>query len=96
MWCGNLNSNESKKMKDIPLNKRERSIIVYLSGYVVSNVYRKIRNSNLWESDASQEKLALLTAGKAVKFQMSAMNWSTQRIEEVCGTQMTMLLEFSW
>ena len=52
-------------MKDIPLNKRERSIIVYLSGYVVSNLYRKIRNSNLWESDASQEKLALLTAGKA-------------------------------
>ena len=28
-------------------------------------MYRKIRNSNLWESDASQEKLALLTAGKA-------------------------------
>ena len=59
-----LNSNESKNMNAIPLSKRERTIIVYLSGYVISNVYRKIRKSKLWESDTSQEKLALLTAGK--------------------------------
>ena len=47
------------------ISKREASIIAYLSGYVFSNIYRKIRNSNLVNSVAAQEKLALLKAGRS-------------------------------
>ena len=59
-----LNSNEGDTNIIKEITKREKSIIVYLSGYVVSNIYRKIRNSHLWERDESQEKLALLRACK--------------------------------
>lgn len=69
-----LNSNEGNSNTNIikEITPREKSIIVYLSGYVISNIYRKIRNSSLWERDESQEKLALLRACKEVDTELTS------------------------
>ena len=63
--CTEENITNSSSFNNKIISKREASIIAYLSGYVFSNIYRKIRNSNLVNSVAAQEKLALLKAGRS-------------------------------
>ena len=47
-----------------PLNEKEVAVVTYIGGYVFAELYRRIRKSNLWESDVCQQKLALLKSGK--------------------------------
>lgn len=55
---------QEKKEISSPLNEKEVSIVTYIGGYVFAELYRRIRKSNLWESDVCQQKLSLLKSGK--------------------------------
>ena len=46
------------------LNERDVSVVTYISGYVFSIFYRRLRKSLKWETDLFQQKLALLKAGQ--------------------------------
>ena len=60
------------KNKDLPtqststcsLSDRDVTVVVYVSGYVFSNLYRKLRKSSKWETEIVQQKLTILKAGK--------------------------------
>lgn len=57
------NTNSIKNSTDI-LTEKENSVIAYISGYVLSTFYRRIRKSDSSNSDIHQKQLALLKAGK--------------------------------
>ena len=46
------------------LSDRDVAVVVYVSGYVFSNLYRRLRKSHKWNTDSVQMKLSLLRAGK--------------------------------
>lgn len=47
------------------LNKKEVAALLYLGGYVVSNWYRKLKNSKIYPSEECQQILSLLWACKS-------------------------------
>ena len=54
----------SKNSTSVILTERENSVVAYISGYVLSTFYRRIRKSNCSDSDFCQKQLSLLKAGK--------------------------------
>lgn len=59
----NLNDLSSFELSD-----RDKEIILYLSGYVFSTFYCRVRSSRLWQQKLSTDCLSLLNAGKIENF----------------------------
>ena len=58
------------------LNERDIAVVTYISGYIFSNFYRKLRRSSEWETVLYQQKLQLLKAGRV---EGAAVDESDQR-----------------
>ncbi len=54
-----------KKFDPASFSKKDTACISYLSGYVFSTFYRRIRHSRKWNTNTSQMCLSLLLAGKS-------------------------------
>ena len=54
-----------KKFDPASFSKKDIACISYLSGYVFSTFYRRIRHSRRWNTERSQMCLSLLLAGKS-------------------------------
>lgn len=56
---------QPKKFDPATFSKKDTACISYLSGYVFSTFYRRIRRSKRWNTHRSQMCLSLLLAGKS-------------------------------
>ena len=79
-YLTNKTPHSDQELQQIPsksFTEREKSIISYLSGYVFSTFYRRIRNSNSWKSNISQQYLQILRVGKEEKESLQSGNTLT-------------------
>ena len=60
-----MNEQTSENNSNIELNDKEKDSLQYLGGYVISNLFRKVKNSRHWKTSESQQMMAVLKAAKS-------------------------------
>ena len=58
------NETSVSSTSSIVLSNRQVAIVTYISGYVVSELFRRLRKSPNWQTELLSQKLGLLKAGK--------------------------------
>ena len=63
----NFSSNEqtSENNSNIEISDKEKDSLQYLGGYVISNLFRKVKNLRHWKTSESQQMMAVLKAAKS-------------------------------